>query len=103
MIKHIKEDNLYSFKMANGEELVGKVTKVDVDANTFSLERGFAIGMTQEGPQLVPALFTGNPQEEVWINMDTVAVVAVAASDMEDVYRQVVTGIKTPPKQIITG
>lgn len=98
---NLENNTLYSFKMANGEEIVGKV--VEVEGNEFKLERAFAVAMGQNGPQLVPALFTAAPQDAVWMNYNNVAITGNAAEDMTDVYREITTGIKTPEKQIITG
>ena len=95
----VQEGNIYSFKMNSGEELIGKVTKIEDDC--YIVDSPLSTGMTQQGMQLMPAMFTIELNAEVIISMDSVAIVGNPREDVADAYRESTTGIKVPKKQII--
>ena len=99
-------NGIYSFKMNSGEEIVGKITEI-VDNNTITphyvVESPLATGMTQQGVQLMPALFTIDLNSVVNIAISSIAMTAYPREDLVNAYRESTTGIKVPDKQIILG
>ena len=53
---NIKENEVYSFKLNSGEELVAKVLKIDTD--TLEISEPVSIAPNQKGLGMVPSLFT---------------------------------------------
>ena len=102
-----KVGEIYCFKLSSGEEVVAKVEKVDRSINDKSvvgLSKPLSVGMGAEGPQLVPTMMSGNPQELFWVNIESCAVVGNIGTDMYDVYTKSTTALDLPPdKQILRG
>lgn len=107
----LKKDTIYTFKMNSGEEMVAKVvgiesTKLDafpvntsiVISNPVSIGPGPGGGLG-----LVPSLFTYNPEGEVRLNTNSIAVIAETDESIISKYIQATTGIKMPDKKIILG
>lgn len=98
----IKEGEIYCFKLQSGEEVVAKVDKIS--ETRIGLSKPLSVGMGPEGPQLVPTMMSGNPQELFWVNIDSCAIVGQIGSDMFEVYTKSTTALDLPPeKQILRG
>jgi len=94
---------VYSFKMNSGEEIIGKL----VDRHMLSsyphyvVDSPLATGMSQQGMQLMPAMFTTELNSSVNIAVASIAIIAIPREDVENAYRESTTGISVPKKQII--
>ena len=91
--------NVYSFKMNSGEEILGKVTKIK--DNVYIVDSPLGTGMSQQGVQLMPAMFTTEIDSEIIVTMDSVAMIGTPRQDVVDAYRESTTGIQVPDKQIL--
>lgn len=94
-------DNIYTFKLNSGEELVAKV--VDINRDTFSIDHPVSIAPGPQGMGLVPSMFTGNMDKLVWLNINSVALVAETDQAVSAKYIEATTGIQVPDKKIIMG
>lgn len=94
------ENNVYSFKMFNGDEIVGKF-RAEFD-RYYIIEKPFVLMLTPQGPQFVPMLLT-TEQEEIPIAITAVAGYAATKDDARAHYTELTTGIRVQKKQIITG
>jgi hypothetical protein len=103
MFDNIEQDEVYSFKLTSGEEVLGKVVKIRPADNYFELDHAVTIAPGAQGMQMVPAMFTALPTEKTTVNITNVVMVAKTSDDIVSAYTQAVTGIQTPSKQIITG
>lgn len=94
-------DEIYSFKLVTGEEVVAKV----LINNTDSLEVKTPILMMlgPQGLQMMPAMFGGNAEKNVHINTSNIVMVADAREDIRNKYIEITTGIAPVTKSIITG
>jgi hypothetical protein len=70
--KGVAVGEVITLKLTSGEELVAKLTE---ETDTYyKLSKPMVIGMGQQGPGLMPYLFTVNPDREVKLSKITVTV-----------------------------
>jgi hypothetical protein len=90
--KGISVGAVITLKLTSGEELVAKLVE---DAETYyKLNRPMVIVMGQQGPGLMPYLFTIHPDKEVKINKHVVALTETTDKGFADQFIQSTTGIK---------
>jgi hypothetical protein len=94
-------DQVYTIKIANGDEIVAKVVAEDVD--TYTVIRPLTVIPGREGINMVNSLFTVGPDEPVTINKSQVALYAVARQEVCDSYLEATTGIKPVRNKILMG
>jgi hypothetical protein len=90
--KGVTEGEVVTFKLTSGEELVAKL--VEDGAAHYKLSRPMVIGMGQQGPGLMPYLFTVHPDKEVKLNKSVVAMAEATDKQFADQFIQSTTGIK---------
>ena len=88
----VELDQIYTFKIANGDELVAKITAED--NTTYTITRPLTVVPSQQGIQMIFALFTANPDKNVTINKSQVSLIAVSRDEVQDSYTEATTGIK---------
>jgi hypothetical protein len=98
---HFKQDEVYTFKLNSGEELIGKVTRENTDWLLISGPVSVAPG--PQGMGLVPSLFTVSPDETVKLNIQNISLYAATEDSVKDKYIEATTGIKLPSKKLILG
>lgn len=81
-----------TLKLTSGEELIGKLVE-ETDAH-YKLSRPMVIAMGQQGPGLMPYLFTVSPDKDVKLAKGTVTVVSATDKIFADQFIQTTTGIK---------
>jgi len=80
-----------TFKLTSGEELVAKLVS-ETDAH-YKIGRPMVIAMGQQGPGLMPYLFTVNPNKEIKLAKSTVTVCEATDKTFADQFIQSTTGI----------
>jgi hypothetical protein len=90
--KGVSVGEVITFKLTSGEELVAKL--IDDGAAYYKLSRPMVIGMGQQGPGLMPYLFTVHPDKEVKLNKSVVAMAEATDKQFADQFIQSTTGIK---------
>jgi hypothetical protein len=88
----VAEGEVVTFKLTSGEELVAKL--VEDGASYYKLSRPMVIGMGQQGPGLMPYLFTVHPDKDVKLNKSVVAMAEATDKQFADQFIQSTTGIK---------
>ena len=88
----IELDQVYTIKIANGDELVAKITAED-DA-TYTVTKPLTVVPSREGIQMIMGLFTANPDKPVTINKTQVSLIAASRDEVCDSYVEATTGIK---------
>jgi hypothetical protein len=88
----VAEGEVVTFKLTSGEELVAKL--VEDGAAYYKLSRPMVIGMGQQGPGLMPYLFTVHPDKDVKLNKSVVAMAEATDKQFADQFIQSTTGIK---------
>jgi hypothetical protein len=90
--KGVTAGEVVTFKLTSGEEIVAKL--VEDGAAFYKLSRPMVIGMGQQGPGLMPYLFTVHPDKEVKLNKGVVAMAEATDKQFADQFIQSTTGIK---------
>jgi hypothetical protein len=90
--KGVTAGEVVTFKLTSGEEIVAKL--VEDGAAFYKLSRPMVIGMGQQGPGLMPYLFTVHPYKEVKLNKGVVAMAEATDKQFADQFIQSTTGIK---------
>lgn len=98
----IKVDEIFTFKLNSGEEIVAKV--VEANDNFVYLKEPVSIGPSpQGGLGLVPSMFTYNNREKVRLNTNSLALVAQTDENIKTKYIEATTGLQVPDKKVILG
>ena len=97
----LEPNTVYTFKLNSGEELVAKV--VQAGGEFIIIEEPVSIAPTQQGMQLIPSIFTGDPKSQVKLNTSSVAMVVSTEDSVKMKYLEATTGIKVPEKKLILG
>jgi hypothetical protein len=89
--KGVCEGEVITLKLTSGEEIVAKL--VEDGATYYKLSRPMVIGMGQQGPGLMPYLFTVSPDKDIKISKVTVTVAEATDKSFADQFIQSTTGI----------
>jgi len=90
--KGVTVGEVITLKLTSGEEIVAKLT--EETPTYYKLSRPMVIGMGQQGPGLMPYLFTVNPDKEVKLSKATVTMAEATDKTFADQFIQSTTGIK---------
>jgi hypothetical protein len=97
----LETNQVYTFKMNSGEEMVAKVKMSGGD--WITLEEPVSIAPGPQGMGLVPSLFTADPREPIRLNTNSVSLVSKTDDSVKMKYLEATTGIKVPEKKLILG
>lgn len=97
----IKVDEVYTFKLNSGEELIAKVKTIE--NTTITVEEPVSVAPNPQGMGLIPSLFTSEPHGLVRLNTNSVSLIAPTEENVKLKYLEATTGIKVPSKKIILG
>lgn len=92
---------VYTFKLNSGEEVIAKV--VNKHDNYVDVETPVSVAPGPQGMGLIQSLFTADPDQQIQINMNCVAIHALTDDGVKMKYIEATTGIKVPDKKIIMG
>ena len=98
---NLKTDEIYTFKLITGEELVAKILVIAPDH--MIIQNPILTVLSPQGLQMMPALFSANQDQTVRLNTASWAMIADTRDDVRDSWIQATTGIAPVRKQIITG
>jgi hypothetical protein len=90
--KGVTQGEVITLKLTSGEELVAKL--IEDGAVYYKLSRPMVIGMGQQGPGLMPYLFTVHPDKEVKLLKTTVTVAEVTDAAFAKQFLEQTSGIK---------
>jgi len=90
--KGVAVGEVITLKLTSGEELVAKLTE-ETDAY-YKLSKPMVIGMGQQGPGLMPYLFTVAPDADVRLLKTTVTVAEPTDQAFAKQFLESTTGIK---------
>ena len=98
---NIRINEVYTFKLNSGEELIAKVIKIE--ENNIIIEEPVSVAPGPQGMGLVPSLFTADPKTETRLNITSISVFAMTDESIKVKYIQATTGISVPQKKIVLG
>ena len=90
--KGVSIGEVITLKLTSGEEIVAKLSE-ETDAH-YKLSRPMVIGMGQQGPGLMPYLFTIHPDKEVKLSKATVTVAEATDASFAKQFLETTSGIK---------
>jgi hypothetical protein len=93
-----KIGELYSFKLANGQEVIAKI--VHHDAPYLTVKQPVTLVHSSQGITAVPPLESGEDLQ--YINMTSVSMFAPSIQEAQELYTRIVGGIIVPSKRILT-
>ena len=88
----VELNQVYTIKIANGDEIVAKITTEDADSYTVLSPLTVVPG--PQGIQMVRSLFTADPEAIITINKTQVSMIAASREEVCDSYIEAITGIK---------
>ena len=88
---NLKSDEVYTFKMNSGEEVVAKVKQSGGD--WILVHDPVSVAPGPQGMGLMPSLFTANPESETRLNTNSIAIVAETDDTVKTKYIQATTGL----------
>lgn len=97
----MKENEVYTFKLNSGEELVAKVKKIADDH--IIIEEPLSVAPSQHGMGLIPSMFTAATDTEVRLNTNSVSLSSPTEDSIKLKYLEATTGISVPSKKLILG
>ena len=96
-----EKDQIVSFKIMNGDELVARIVEETDDA--FVLSKPTTVMPSQQGLGLMQSLFTSDLNKNIRLSKNHVMMHAPTVKDVENHYIKTVTGIEpVTPGGIIT-
>jgi hypothetical protein len=98
---NLEINQIYTFKLNTGEELVAKLTEKHPDH--MMIEHPILTVLSPQGLQMMPGLFSANLDKSLRLNNSSWAMIAETREDVRDSWIQATTGIAPVRKQIITG
>lgn len=90
--KGVSIGEVITLKLTSGEELVAKLA--EETPTYYKLSRPMVIGMGQQGPGLMPYLFTVNPDKEVKLFKTTVTMAEATDDAFAKQFLESTSGIK---------
>jgi hypothetical protein len=97
----LKQNQVYTFKLNSGEELIAKV--IQSGGDFIEIEEPVSIAPMQQGMQMIPSVFTAEPKGEFRLNTNNVTMYAETEDSIKMKYIEATTGIKIPDKKLILG
>ena len=94
-------NQVHTFKLLTGEEFVARI--LEINADHMIIEHPIMTVISQQGLQMMPALFSANQDKTVRLNNARWAMFADTRDDVRDSWIQATTGIAPVRKSIITG
>ena len=98
---NIKENEVYTFKLTSGEELISKVT--GSDGNFVYLSEPLSVAPGPQGMGLIQSVFTSEEGSKITLNINNVTMFTDTADAIKQKYIETTTGISVPSKKIIMG
>jgi hypothetical protein len=98
---NLTANQVYTFKLNSGEELIAKVLSDDTTSIVISEPVSVAPGA--KGMGLMPSMFTADPAAETRLNKGAVTIYALTDDSVKMKYIEATTGIQVPDKKIVMG
>ena len=98
---NLEANQVYTFKLNSGEELIAKV--LTDDADTIQLTDPVSVAPGPKGMGLVPSMFTADIDQEIRLNKTSVSIFGKTEDSVKMKYIEATTGIQVPEKKIVLG
>jgi hypothetical protein len=98
---NIELGEIYTIKIANGDELVTRITAAT--EFTYTIAKPLTVIPGAQGVQLIHSLFTGDPTQSYSLSKSACMIMAPSRREVRDSYVEATTGIKPVTNQILMG
>ena len=98
---NIKDNEVYTFKLTSGEELIAKVT--GTEGNFVYLTEPLSVAPGPQGMGLIQSVFTSEEGAKITLNINNVTMFTDTAEPIKQKYIETTTGISVPSKKLILG
>jgi hypothetical protein len=95
------KDEVFTFKLNSGEELMGKVK--DFNDIYILISEPVSVAPGPQGIGLVPSMFTADNSVSARLNTSSISLIAPTEDSVKMKYLEATTGIKVPTKKIVLG
>lgn len=102
-LQNLEIDKIYTIKLTTGEEIVAKLTGVNIEDGYIVINHPILTVLSPQGLQMMPGLFSADLSQHVWLNNSCWVLMAEPRQDVRDSWIEATTGIKPITKKIITG
>lgn len=102
-MKILDVGNIYTFKLTTGEEIVARLVAINTNEHYMTLASPILAALTPKGLQLMPGMFSADPDAEVRLNSSNWVMISETRADVRDSWIEATTGIQTVSKKILTG
>lgn len=97
----IELDQVYTIKIANGDEIVTKI--IAEDDYTYTTQKPLVVVPGPQGIQMISALFTAHPDTNISLNKSQCSFIALSRDEVRDGYIETTTGIRPVSNKILMG
>ena len=97
----ITDNEVYTVKIANGDEIVTKI--VSGTGDYYTISKPLTIVPTRDGIQMIASLFTADPDKNYSLNKSQCSLIGPARAEVLDSYIEATTGIKPVSSKILMG
>jgi len=91
-----EKDDIVSFKLVNGDEIVAKV--VDEDDQGFTISKPTTVMPSQQGLGLIQSMFTIDLNKTIKLDRQHVMMHTITVKDVQNHYLKTTTGIEPVSK-----
>jgi hypothetical protein len=98
---NIEINEVYTFKVSSGEEVIGKV--VNLNEKYIELSEPLSVAPGPQGMGLMQTVFTSEPGAVVRLNINAVTMYTTTEENIKMKYIETTTGFKVPSKKIVLG
>lgn len=102
-MKTLEPGNIYTFKLTTGEEIIARLVAQNTTDGYMTLENPIMAALTSKGLQLMPSMFSSDPDSQVKLNNRNWVMISDVRDDVRNSWIQATTGIETVNKKILTG
>ena len=102
MKDQIELNEVYTFKLTSGEEVISKVLGF-LNDDWIILSEPLSVAPNPQGMGLMPSMFTAERDKTVPLNTKTITMFCVTADQIRIKYIEATTGITTASKKIVMG
>jgi hypothetical protein len=96
----IESGDLATFKLVNGDEIVGTVEEVSATED-YVLSNPMTVVPSQKGVGLFPSIMTGKDKATVKLKSQHIMMCVLTTDELKSHYTQLVTGIVTAPQGLV--
>lgn len=97
----VDNNEVYTFKLTSGEEMVAKV--IDQDENYITVSEPVSVSPGPQGMGLIPSLFTADHAKSIRLNKNCVSLYGLTDQPVRAKYIEATTGIRVPEKKLVFG